>query len=181
MITIGFVACGVFIFPNAICRLLESLRDVGVSFAYYFMVMLFDKEIAVTVNQMPTWQLVSSKFAPLTLIPFTWEEFQIKISAYGEVFASMETLREYGYFLSDLLYYISQFLMILTTFLAPAYMLFLMYLRTHNNDYDKESKGVRIVKRISDLTWRKIKRAISIYVKYLKERRMVEWLGVAFY
>ena len=35
-ITLGFVAIAVFRFPYAFTRLWESVRDFGLSFAYYF-------------------------------------------------------------------------------------------------------------------------------------------------
>ena len=168
-ISIGFVACG-FIFPNAICRLLEALRDFILSFAYYFCGLYTENNpIAVTVNRLPSWQLAPSLFSPLTLLPFTWEEFTTAFQMYWQVWANGETFSAYLVFLSDVLYYVSQIILILLTLLIPAYFIFRGYMQNHNNDYGKDSKFLKICKRISDFTYRPIKDFVCSYVAFVKE------------
>ena len=108
LVTVGFVACGIFIFPNAICRLLESIRDFFVSLAFYFCKLFLDIDFNVTVNDLPSWQIAPSKFHPLDLLPVTWEEFKALLSVYWELFFSKDTFLLYLDLLIDILYYLSQ-------------------------------------------------------------------------
>lgn len=121
-ITLGFVALGIFVFPNAICRLAEATRDFGLSCAYYFCELFFEfNPISPSVNNFPTWQIAPSLFQPLELLPVTWEEFQTLWGVYWQNFIKAETLTEYFYMLGGVLYYISQVLLILIPLVLCAY------------------------------------------------------------
>lgn len=156
-ITVIFVALGVCLFPNAICRLLEAGCDLLLSVAYYFCEMFgLSGAITTTVNEYPSWQITESPFAPLTLLPFTWEEFQVWWSDYWARFATMETLEAYLYYLCDVLYYVSQGLLILLTVAIPLYFLFQTYLMQKNTDRAKDSKALIFCKKIYDRTIRRV-------------------------
>ena len=102
IITIGIIACGVFIFPNAVARFAESVRNVFVSCAYSVCEWVCkENPITPTVNNIQTWCFTPSKFAPLTLFPITWEEFTVKWALYWETFFSLETLLYYIIFLLE--------------------------------------------------------------------------------
>lgn len=185
VITLGFVALGVFVFPNAICRLTESIRDFGLSCAYYFCELFFEfNPIAPSVNSFPSWQIAPSYFQPLTLLPVTWEEFQMLWGVYWQNFIKAETLTEYLYVLGDVLYYVSQVMLILMPLILCAYMLFQRYLKTTNNDYDVESTALRRIKRIADFTYIPVKKWLREYIAFMKENafwvKLWAWLW-AFY
>ena len=140
-ITLGFVALGIFVFPNAICRLLEALRDFCLSIAYYFCNIIGEPDVITpTVNEYPSWQFVESIFSPLTLLPFTWEEFQVWWAEYWIRWATWEMVEDYFIFIADVLYYVSQALLILLTVLLPLYFIFQGYLNKENNDANVDSK-----------------------------------------
>ena len=170
MITIGFIACGIFIFPNAICRLVESLRDLALSCVYYVSrLFLLDFEITVTVNNLPSWQIAPSQFQPLDLFPFTWEEFQVDLKAYGERLLDKQSLQSYLRFLSDLLFNASRFLVFaIPLWLALRYA-FRSYLNKCNQDCGKESLFLRFFKRVSDFTYHPVKRWIKEYIGFLRD------------
>ena len=91
VITLGFLALGVFVFPNAICRVAESFRDLGTSFAFYFSELWLDfSTVTPTVIDVQSWQFVPSRFEPLKILPFTWEEFQVMWKEYWHVFIQKE-------------------------------------------------------------------------------------------
>ncbi len=186
LLTFGVIALGVFVFPNAIARLGEALRDLGLSLVYYCnKANIIDYEVTITVTELPKWQIAESKFHPLTLLPFTWEEFKVLWAQYWQTFASKETFVNYLYFLADALYYITQFL---TIFVIPMwgvlYVAFKSYLQQHNNNTGVDSRSVRILKRIADFTYRPVKKWISEYIRFLREnvRYVKTWLLLfAFY
>ena len=110
LITIVFIAFGVYYFPNAICRLIESCRDFCYSVAYYFAELFFDENpVIATVNNLPVWQITTSKYQPLNLLPIEFEDFKIKVDSYINTFAKWETVQAYLYFLADLLYFVALF------------------------------------------------------------------------
>ena len=84
-ITLGFLACSVFLFPNALGRLIEGGRDFGLSVAYYFCEIFGIKHgISPTVNDLPQIPFFSflapsapsEPSLPSTVLPNTWEQFQ---------------------------------------------------------------------------------------------------------
>ena len=71
LITIGFICCSIFVFPNAWTRLFESLVDIWNSILYYFCRLIgIDTTVIPTVNDYSSIQ-----FEPILNIPQTWEEF----------------------------------------------------------------------------------------------------------
>lgn len=184
-ITLGFALCGVFVFPNALFRLLEAFRNFGISCAYYFCGLFFDvNPIVPTVNEIQSWQIVDSRFEPLQLLPFTWEEFQGLWGVYWEHFAKLETLQAYFQSMGDTLSFISRFLLIIMPLWLAFYMLFNRYLNQHNNDHDVESAALRRFKKISDRTYRPLRQWLSGFTAFLKkyDKYLIAWAFLwAFY
>lgn len=169
LITFGFIACGIFIFPNAICRLLESIRDLFLSLLYWFCECFHTGiDIPVSVTDLPSWQITESRFHTLTLLPIDLEVFSVQWRLYWEKFTDVETLQDYLYFLSDVLYYICQFLVIALPFYGAIYLIFDGYLHTQNNDCGKDSKLLRTFKKVSDYTYRPVIRWVSSFIEFLK-------------
>ena len=178
-ITVGFVALGIFVFPNAICRLLEALRDFFLSIAYYFCNIVGETDaITPTVNEYPSWQFVESIFSPLTLLPFTWEEFQVWWKEYWIRWATWEMVEDYLVFVCDVLYYVAQAVLILLTIAFPLYFIFQGYLSQENNDANVDSKVLTFFKGF----WSKCVSPVIAWVKgffaFLEEHRVYKtiWL-----
>ena len=109
VITLGFVLCSVFLFPYAFGRLTESIRDFGLSVAYYFVELFsLDFEITPTVSGFSKYPFV----VPFGL-PDTWEEFQVAWSNYWVKWTSNDNFNGYLDKLSDLAYVLSQIIMII--------------------------------------------------------------------
>ena len=169
-ITLGFLALGVFVFPNSILRVAETVRNFGTSFAYYFCE-LFSKSNSIrpTVIDLPKWEFVPSQFERLKIIPFTWEEFKVVCSNYFGVFFNKETFLEYMLLVVEVLYYASQGLLILMPFVLILKIMMNKYLNEENNKYDEESSALRVMKHIADKTYVPIKRWIKEYIEFSKE------------
>lgn len=170
VITLLFIACGVFIFSNSLARFAESVRNFFTSCAYSVCEwVLEDNPITPTVNDIQSWHFYPSKFAPLTLLPITWEEFTVVWATYWQTFFKLETLLYYLIFLLELSSYILYGIMFGVAIGVIAYKIFKRYLKKQNNDYDVESKAVKCAKRASDFTYRPIKKWISGYISFLGE------------
>lgn len=186
-ITLGFIALGVFVFPNAICRLLESVRDFVISIAR-----IFDDSIAPTVTELPSWRIKDSPYTATTLLPFEWEDFKKGFVEYWKTFASLSTLYGYFYVLGKVLFSVIYASLILALVAIPLYYVMKGYLKGQVEEPDdkqkgayrktdaKESKPLKIFKRISDLTYIKIRNFIISYVGFLKTYRVYAkiWLGL---
>lgn len=118
VITLGMLALGLFRFPNAIGRLVESCRDFGLSIAYVFCDW-FDIEpsFTVTVNDYPNYDFLNVKdwilswfkkpstpSAPSAPIPSDWEIFKMKWSVYWQAFVDTDNITLYFYCLA---YYVT--------------------------------------------------------------------------
>jgi len=124
-----------FYFEYTYIRLKESLYDVLTSFINYFC-KLFDVGYGgVSVNN---YTEVPYEL-PLNL-PRSWEEFKDLFSNYWSVFFSKETFNKYIIYLSDILYYISQSILLLS---GPFIIIILIVITKEpikNNSYNKKSK-----------------------------------------
>lgn len=139
-ITLLSVGAG-FLFPNAIPRLLEAVRDLALSVAYYFCeLILEDNFIPATVTQMPSFQFAPSRWEPLKIFPWTWEEFKALWPVYWDMFFEWESLA--GYFLTvmNYLYLLSQFVLMVMPLGLAGWLLIREYVNTQNNDYNVDSR-----------------------------------------
>lgn len=165
-ITIVFVAVAVFVFPNGIIRIWESLKDLFWSVLYYVKE-LFDLNIAAV----PTVNNYSSvPWTPIWNLPATWEAFKVSWGAYWKLFISGDNIVAYftsigegGRFVSQLL------LLVVAPLILVLYMLFQKYLNKHNNDYCKDSKPVVWCKNFSEKVYRPIKKWIKSFINFLSE------------
>lgn len=185
-ITIGFIACWL-LFPNALGRMIESIRDFGLSCAYYFCEIFgMEGKIMPTVNDYPKIPFFGSSpsvSVPSVPIPDNFKDFKSKWFSYWRVWASKDNFFAYLSALGNGLYYFSYVLLILVPFALAFVLLFRRYLNTHNTDHDKESKPLKAFKKLSDVTYRPVKHWISEFFGFLKENPYLKiWVCLwAFY
>lgn len=180
-ITLCFVLLGVFIFPNTILRLAEACRDVGSSLAYTFSNFFLEKtNVIVTVHDLPTWRFTSDVYPPLTFLPATWEEFTVLWSSYWEKFFSLKTFAYFLLHVFSIAFSVYVFVICVSFLFLPFKRLLKRYIRKQNNNYDKESRTVEILRRISSLTYKKIKAWVLSYISFLKKynKYLITWLVV---
>ena len=114
IITLGLLALGRFCFPNAIGRLVESCRDFGLSIAYVFCDWFhIEAETPPTVNNYPDYSFLNvqewlyslfnqsfTPSAPSLALPFDWDLFKEKWSAYWQAFIDTENITLYLLYLA---------------------------------------------------------------------------------
>ena len=186
VITLGFLALGVFVFPNSVLRIAETVRNVGTSAAYYFCELFLDyNPITPTVMNLPEWEFIPSRFEQLRILPYTWEEFLEVWTRYWEVFFEAEMFSAYMEIVGDLLYYGSQGLLILMPFVMVLKIIINRYLSKENNDYDEESTALQRVKRIADRTYIPMKHWLREYVNFCLENafwcRLWLWIWALYF
>ena len=142
LISLGFG----FLFPNGIPRLAETVRDLGVSAAYYFceIFMPGNNPIRPTVLDMPSWTWSEDVWEPLGLFPWTWEEFKVLWVKFWQLFIDRQNIVGYFTFLGDLLFYGSRFALIALPLLMLVLMLLNSYKSKHCTDRHKKSAPLQI-------------------------------------
>lgn len=175
VITLGFVALGVFEFFGAVGRVIEGGRDIGLSAAYYFCELFqIPHNITPTVNEFPKIPFFdwggSTPSSPSIPIPDEWQGFTVKWSEYWQVWASGENFFSYLAFLGNLLLILSKVLLLVVSFLLLVYLLCRRILKTQNNDYDRDSVPLRIFKRISSVTYRPAKAWLLSFFVFVRDR-----------
>ncbi|MBO5027152.1 MAG: hypothetical protein J6C23_02675 [Clostridia bacterium] len=119
IITLCLLAMGIFVFPNAIGRLIESCKDFGYSVGYVFCEIFNIKpEIQPTMNNLPDYSYMNAQTwffglfgksspskTPSTFIPMEWVQFKAKWVQYWKAFANERYFLLYVFFLLQVLYY----------------------------------------------------------------------------
>ena len=181
-ITLGFVAIGLYRFFDSVGRLLESGRDFGLSIAFYFCE-LFGAEHAIvpTVNLLPKYPYFDSfggTTSPTVTLPETFEGFQSAWGEYWHVWASIENFSGYMTYLSQVLYMVTMWVLILLPVVLVFFLLLRKAVKKENNRYAHDTVPLQIFKMVSSWTYRPVKKWIVSFIGFVRENRVyaVIWL-----
>lgn len=173
VITLCFVLLGVFVFFGAVGRIIEAVRDLGLSVAYYFCELFFiPHNITPTVNtfpKIPFFNFIGGAEAPDIPIPEDWQTFADNWSVYWQLWASGENFLAYLSSFEQLLIILSQSLLIIVPAILIAYILFSRLLKNQNNDYDKDSRPLQIFKRVSSVTYRPVRAWLLRFLGFVRD------------
>ena len=165
-ITLGFVALSVFVFQNAFVRIKESFVDLGTSVEYYFNeIFYFEETTETTINN---YSVIP--FTPIFGLPQTWEEFKVLWGEYWHIWATSENLTAYFTYLSTLLYDFSKiFLLVILPIILISIIFFKIYMSNQNNNYNKDSKPLKIFKWVEFHVYIPIKNWCKDFISFVKE------------
>ena len=136
-ITCVFVTLGLWLFPNALLRLLETLRDICTSVAYTFCEwFLPENNITATVNFLPSWQIAPSRFEPLELFPTAREEFRLQWRAYWKTWISLKTFLKYIILVLTIIESVYITIVCTVVLYIPVRILAKRYVAKQNNKHD---------------------------------------------
>ncbi|MBQ2877127.1 MAG: hypothetical protein IJE25_08965 [Clostridia bacterium] len=154
------------VFPSAFTRIGESFRDLWLSFLYYFQKLL---ELDILVSPSVT-SLSSVGWTPVFGLPETWEMFQASWSRFWQLYFDGENISSFFVSFGEGMKVFSRVLLLVVVPLVLVGVLaFRRYLEKHNNDYNKDSKALKAVKRLASLTYIPIKRWILGFISFNKE------------
>ncbi|MDE6201549.1 MAG: hypothetical protein K2M47_06720 [Clostridiales bacterium] len=174
-ITLGILLLGVFVFSNALGRLIESIRDLGYSIGYFFAELFgIEHTITPTVNEfakIPFFDFSISSDTPSTSLPDTWSGFQSSWGAYWRLWATADNFTGYISFLGDILFYVCMAVLVIMPFALLLYLYLGRYTKQQNNDYDIDSKPLRAFKWLTAHTYIPIRNFIYQLVDFVKEHK----------
>lgn len=172
VITLGFILLGVFEFFGSVGRIIEAVRDLGLSVAYYFCELFFiPHNIRPTVNEFPRIPFFdfTGGAAPEIPIPEDWQTFIVLWPEYWKLWASADNFFAYLSSMESLLIILSQLLLIIVPVFLVVYILFSRLLKRQNNDYDKDSRPLQIFKHISSVTYRPARAWLLRFIGFVRE------------
>lgn len=185
VITLGFLACAVFVFPSALGRIIEGGRDFGLSIAYYFAELFgISHHIVPTVNKLPEMPFFPS-YGGETVLPSVpvaddWEQFKTDFTAYWKIWIDNGNFLSYLSFLGTLLSKVCIIILLVLPVFFVIYVFLKIYLKKQNNDYDKDSRPLKIVKAVAKYTYIPVKNWVIAFIGFLREHKsyLIVWLCI---
>jgi hypothetical protein len=180
----------VLLFPNALGRLIESVRDIILSTIYFIQKILgINNTVIPTINELPkipfftvpgTPGTPSGGELPTVPIPTDWESFKIRWMAYWNLFGSSENILSYIILLLKILFRVLTTILIVIPFFVLLWVLLKRYLKHKNNNYNENSAQLKVFKRITAVTYRPLKLCIINLCGFIKERKIywITWLSI---
>ncbi len=173
IITAGFLACSIFIFPHSLGRIIEGGRDFGLSIAYYFCeVFEIEHGLEATVNTLPVFpffEFLKDYPSPIVPFPESFELFKGKWVLYWELFATKDNVLDYLAIVGNVALNLSKIIVMLLPFVMIIVLINGRSKDEINNDYGKDSKALKIAKWYYVKSILPIKNAVKNYLTFLKE------------
>lgn len=173
-ITLAFICVSVFVFPNALGRLIESGRDFGLSVAYYFCELFgIEYGFTPTVNDFPKFPFFPSygDNVPAVPLPDNVQDFQSNWARYWQLWTDKENFFGYLDGVANVMFVVCKIIIIALPFILLMWLLFRRYLKTENNDYDKDSRPLKAFKRFTAHTYRPVKKWVIELITFIKEHQ----------
>ncbi len=172
-ITLAFTLLAVFVFNISYLRLWESIKDLGLSIAYYFCT-LFGIDNSIT----PTITEYSSVIVWDTVMPEDFTGFKNTTSEYFTLLFSADNFNGW---LASLGSFLGNLAKILTIALPIVLLLFLVVKRLYassNVKHNKDTVPLKVFKAVSKVTYQPIKRFICGYIEFVKSNEIIWKLWV---
>lgn len=141
------LVCTIFSFPYSFARFFEGIKDLINSGVYFFcQIFGIESGVTATVNDLPKVPFVAS-------FPDTVELFKVRWLDYWQLWATKENAFVYFSFLVRLLFIIAGAVLFLVPFILILYISFRRSLRKKNNNYNADTKPLKLFKRIAKYTY----------------------------
>lgn len=178
-VTLVFAALG-FVFPWALPRLWEAIRDFGVSVAYYVVeyIRVFAGDDFTAFVTPTVTDLSATGIEPIIDIPKTWELFKEGFKVFWALFFTKDNFL--GFLNSAGLFFVGAvevILLFIPAFICIAIFLYVASKVQNNNDnYDTLPK--RFFLKVADLTYYPAKRFLTLMKDFLLEHKWwyISWI-----
>ncbi len=164
-ILLASLLLSVFYFRPVFWRVLESFKDFGLSVGYYFTELLgFEGVITPTVAQIP--------HGATEVLPFEPAEFQSGLSKFFRLLIDKDNALSFLMKFAQTISRAAKVLILLLPVFVLLYFVIKNAYRRTNNDYNADTKPLRIYKKIEAATWNKVKYFVSEYINFLRDRKI---------
>lgn len=170
-ITIAFALTNAFVFPYTFPRLWESIRDFGLSIAYYFLKMVKVDGVYPTVIEYS-----AMPFSLSDKVPKDWGAFKESWNLYWTTFAKSDTFYGYTLSLSNAALIVSYVITIIIPIVMALVILYKTVVLKPNNNYGVDTKALKVFKRLSDKTYRPIKSWIKDFIEFVNTNKYYRYI-----
>ena len=179
-ITLLFVLCSIFVFPSAFGRVIEAFRDLGLSIGYYFTGLTGDSPINVTVNDLPKnpfFENVDMPAFPLPTFPEDWATFKRLFVEFWHLFATKENIKSYVVSFFTALGGTAKVLIYIVPVFASVLVLIRFSLSKENNDFGRDTKPLKVYKKITKYTILPTKKWLVDFFDFVKGNKpyLIVW------
>ena len=181
-LTLVFLLCSVLFFRPTLFRMIDGFRDLATSVAYYF-TRLFGQNVVV-----PTVTLIPDSSTSLLrgLFPMSWDVFVSKFVMFWGLFVNGENFVGYLQSAGKSFVGIAEGILFFgTLFFLLGFVLYRRSQKEENRDHGKESKPLRLWKKVSGKIVAPVVRMAQASFAYIRNcRRGIWWkiwLGIWIY
>ncbi len=175
-LTLALFVITYFCFFGSLTRIVESIRDFGLSCAYWFCsVFEIDYSFSVTVTNV-------SSFTPKIFLPETWELFAKDWAKYWQIFATKDVVLGYFEFLVELLAGFSKFLVLIMPLVIMFVLIIKRISKIQNNDYNQDTKPLKFFKKFIERPYIAVKKWLKAFIDFIKVNKayFYIWLSILF-
>ncbi len=170
LLSLLFIAFGIFHFSSSYLRLFESLGDLWQSIRY-FVCRIF----GLNYNVIPTVNNYSQVLKWDIFLAEDFEGFKAQASSYFSLLFSKENLVAYGSLIVDILLNLAKILAVaIPCVLILVFALKKIY-KSNNNKHNKDTIPLRVFKWLSKIIYHPIKRLLEAYIAFLKRHNWI-WI-----
>lgn len=186
LVLCGAFVFGVFFFPNAFGRLIESCKDFGLSIAYWFCNLFgIENNISPTVLEqarLPYFELPQAMNEHFYVFSFpkTWETFKIKFVLFWQAFGNLDNFKGYFHKVGDVTVKVLESLVFVIPIVVVIILFYSQYLKKENNDYNRDSKPLKAYKAVSNRVLEPIKQFFVSLREFGAEHRIYLTILVLF-
>ncbi len=170
IITVTTVILGAFVFRESYLRLWETMRDFGISVAYYFS-LIFKGESNIT----PTVNGFSNVFKASGYLPTTAEEYKQQIAKFFTTFVSKENLNLWLAGLRSGAEKISKGIVLLMPCLIALWFIVKRIYSKTNTKHGENTKPLKAVLLINNKVILPVYRLIQGFIEFIKPKKYV-WI-----
>lgn len=184
LITISLILISVFCFTNSYYRLFQALKDFGQTIAYTFCeIFKIPNDIELNINTLnfgfPTVG-GAVPILPPAFIPISFDSYKAKLELYLLVF-NMDNFKKY---FGDISIILRMSLMLILLSVILVVILKLLICRVFNktnNDYNVDSRMLRIAKNFGTVVYMPIKDSIIGHIEFIKNTKVYWYIWVSIF
>lgn len=171
-ITLAIISLSFLVFPNSFYRLIDSIKDFGLSIAYYFCEFFgFPYDFTPSVTLIPSIPSGGSAVSPDIIIPKTSELFDIKMSMYWSRLWNVETLLMYLSIIINFIGNLCRYLLIFAPLVLVAIFGYRRYFTENDNEQNSDSRQLKAFKTLQNRIFKPVINWIKSLIEYVKVHR----------
>jgi hypothetical protein len=164
LISLGFIALGIFVFSNSYLRLIESIVDFGKSIAFYFC-----KVFGIDNNVAPNVCNYSLVLGSSIDLPVDFDGFKSLVLRYFNLLIDKDNIMRWLRHISGVIYNFLKVLLII----IPVIILFIIFVKVAyargNNKYNHDTVPLKVFKGVAKFTYQPIKSFVRGYVAFIRQ------------